>query len=203
MSSFTSLLTIDIDAGSADRAPKMDFEGKRRPRGGKVDIGAYEFSPTTGQLWVHPANSRYFTNGTKGIYLGGHQIIVDIQDNSFNKEWVKDLRHPEDPDKKSRLLDSDRYLNFVEGLGLNYVRSWIIWSTGSGKSAPPHKVAFPMPFKRAGPEKANDGEPKFDLRQFDEVFFQRLQDRCQDLQNRGVISRSCFLNSMASWTARR
>ena len=140
----------------------------------------------TGPLRVHPANPRYFFDGTKGVYLGGHQIFVDVQDNSFNKEWSKDLRYPEDPDKKSRLLDWDRYLDFVEGLGFNYVRGWIIWSTGSGKSAPPHKVAFPMPFKRAGPGKANDGGLKFDLQQFDEVFFQRLQDRCQDLQNRGV-----------------
>ncbi len=35
-----------IDAGWADRAPKRDFEGKHRPAGSKVDIGAYEFSPT-------------------------------------------------------------------------------------------------------------------------------------------------------------
>lgn len=32
-----------IDAGWADRAPKRDFEGKSRPQGDKVDIGAYEF----------------------------------------------------------------------------------------------------------------------------------------------------------------
>ncbi|MHC4084148.1 MAG: right-handed parallel beta-helix repeat-containing protein [Planctomycetota bacterium] len=38
-----------IDAGLADRAPKRDFEGKRRPRGDKVDIGAYESTPTIGQ----------------------------------------------------------------------------------------------------------------------------------------------------------
>lgn len=31
-----------IEAGTADRAPKTDFEGKTRPQGSKVDIGAYE-----------------------------------------------------------------------------------------------------------------------------------------------------------------
>ncbi len=175
-----------IDAGSAGRAPETDFEGKPRPRGGRLDIGAYEFSPTAGPLRVHPKNPRYFTDGTKGIWLGGHQSFVDLQDNAFNKEWVKDLRHPGDPNKKSRLLDWNRYLDFVEVLGFNYVRGWIIWSTGSGKAAPPHKVAFSMPFKRAGPGKANDGGLKFDLQQFDEAFFQRLQDRCRDLQNRVV-----------------
>jgi hypothetical protein len=31
-----------IDAGSSEPAPKTDFDGKRRPQGSKVDIGAYE-----------------------------------------------------------------------------------------------------------------------------------------------------------------
>ncbi|UCG58812.1 MAG: right-handed parallel beta-helix repeat-containing protein, partial [Phycisphaerales bacterium] len=175
-----------IDTGSPDRAPDTDFDGKSRPLGGKVDIGAYESTPTAGPLRVHPANPRYFTDGAKGIWLGGHQIFVDLQDNSFNKEWIKDLRHPDDPEKKSRLLDWDRYLDFAQGLGFNYLRGWIIFSTGSGKAAPPRKVASPMPFKRTGPGKANDGGAKFDLKQFDEVFFERLQKRCRDLQNRGV-----------------
>jgi hypothetical protein len=37
-----------IDAGWADRAPKRDFDGKGRPQGDKVDIGAYEFSAAAG-----------------------------------------------------------------------------------------------------------------------------------------------------------
>jgi len=61
-----------IDAGSADRAPKMDFEGKPRPQGGKVDIGAYEATSATGPLRCSTVNPRYFTDGTgKAIYLTG------------------------------------------------------------------------------------------------------------------------------------
>lgn len=40
-------------------------------------------------LKVHPANPRYFADKSgKAVYLGGHQIFVDLQDNSFNKEFI-------------------------------------------------------------------------------------------------------------------
>ena len=38
-----------IDAGVADRAPQTDFEGRRRPQGDRVDVGAYELPRATGK----------------------------------------------------------------------------------------------------------------------------------------------------------
>lgn len=150
-------------------------------------------APATGPLRVHPTNPRYFTDGTtnadgamQAIYLGGHQIFVDLQDNAFNKEWTKDMSHLEDPAAKARLLDWDRYLDWLEQLRFNYLRNWIIWSTGSGTAAPPNKVASPMPFLRTGPGNANDGKPKFDLHRFDQSFFKLLHVRARALQQRGI-----------------
>lgn len=131
-------------------------------------------------LTVHPKNPRYFTDGSgKAIYLGGHQIFVDLQDNSFNKEFIRN---------KERTLDWDRYVGFLKAHDLNYLRNWVIWSTGSGSMAPINKaLAFPMPYKRVkGHGKAKDGKDKFDLFQFDEVFFQRMRKRCEDLQRCGI-----------------
>lgn len=135
---------------------------------------------TADVLSIHPKNPRYFTDGSdKAIYLGGHQIFVDLQDNSFNKTFIRN---------KKSILDWDKYLAFLRDNNFNYVRNWVIWSTGSGSMAPVNNaVAFPMPYQRArGYGKAKDGKDKFDLNQFDDVFFQRMRKRCEDLQKCGI-----------------
>jgi hypothetical protein len=146
-----------------------------------------------GPLRVHPTNPRCFTDGrrnpdgsVRAIYLAGHQVFVDVQDNCFNKEWTKDMARPDDAGARSRLLDWPRYVDFAAKQRFNYLRGWIIWSTGSGKAAAPNRVAGPMPYLRTGPGLAADGKPKFDLRRFDEAFFRRLRDHAGDLGRRGV-----------------
>ena len=135
-------------------------------------------------LRVHPDNPRYFYDGNKGVYLGGHQIFLDIQDNSFNKEWVKDMNYPNDPNKKARIFAWDRYLDYLESLHFNYVRGWTIFSFGSGTKATPNKIAKPMMYKRVNT--ASDAVPKFDLSQFNESYFERMLSRYRDLQDRGI-----------------
>jgi len=133
-----------------------------------------------GTLAVHPDNPRYFTDGSgRAIYLGGHQMFVDLQDNSFNKEFIRN---------NERILHWDSYVQFLKAQNFNYLRNWVIWSTGSGSMAPVNNAsASPMPYKRvAGHGKAKDGKGKFDLDQFDEAFFGRMRTRCEDLQDAGV-----------------
>lgn len=133
-----------------------------------------------GPLRVHPTNPRYFADGSgKAVYLGGHQIFVDLQDNSFNKEFIRG-RH--------RILDWDKYLEFAKEYNFNYLRNWVIWSTGSGSMAPLNKaIAFPMPYKRVdGHGRAKDGGNRFDLYRYDDIFFRRMRARCADLQEQGI-----------------
>jgi len=114
-----------IDAGSSDlaHAPVTDFEGKPRPQGKKVDIGAYEFTSDAGPLRVHPDNPRYFTNGTKtpdgslkAIYLTGSHTWYNLQDSgTIGKPLTR--------------FDYDAYLNMLESWGHNFMRMWA-WEGG-------------------------------------------------------------------------
>ena len=143
-------------------------------------INVFFTSLAAGVLRVHPDNPRWFADESgRVIYLGGHQSFVDLQDNSFNKEFIRG---------RERILDWDKYVDFLKANNFNYLRNWVIWSTGSGAMAPVNNaVAYPMPYKRvAGDGKAKDGKDKFDLNQFDEVFFQRMRKRCEDLQQAGI-----------------
>jgi hypothetical protein len=143
-------------------------------------LGVFLSTSSANVLTVHPENPRYFADGSgRAIYLGGHQSFVDLQDNSFNKEFIRDSK---------RILDWDEYVKFMKAHNFNYLRNWVIWSTGSGTMAPVNNaIAYPMPYKRVeGHGKAKDGKDKFDLNRFDEVFFQRLHKRCEDLQNTGI-----------------
>ena len=127
-------------------------------------------------LRVHPSNPRYFTDSSgRAIYLGGHQIFVDLQDNTFDKAHTYGFRE---------LLDWPQYIQFARARHLNYVRNWSGFTTGSASGV----VATPMPYKRvSGSGNANDGHPKFDLYQFDQSYFDDMRSRAIDLRNSGIF----------------
>jgi len=140
---------------------------------------------TLGPLRVHPDNPRYFTDGTRGrdgslraIYLTGSHTwdsLVDID--------------REDP---PRPFDFNRYLDFLERHGHNFVRLWAwdptVWDTRAngklGKDFVHH--AAPQPWMRTGPGNALDGKPRFDLTTFNPAYFDRLKTRVRDAQDRGI-----------------
>ena len=145
---------------------------------GTNNDGPASSATTLGLLRVHPSNPRYFTDGSgRAIYLGGHQIFVDLQDNTFGKYTTYN---------QQAQLDWDEYLRFAEARNLNYLRNWTVMSTGCGVPSE-CAVAYPMPYKRVSRfGRANDGGAKFDLNQFDEEFFNRLRSRVIDAGNNGM-----------------
>src|SRR5262245_39621274 len=108
----------------------------------------YAEAQTSGALRIHPTNPLFFMNGSgKAVYLSCHQIFVDLQDNTFDKQYTYN---------RQSTLDWSWYLQFVKDRHLNYIRNWTLLSTGIGSPSKP--IAHPMPYKRvSGHGNANDG----------------------------------------------
>jgi hypothetical protein len=131
-------------------------------------------TPATGPLRVHPANPRYFTDGSgRAVYLTGFQYWDLLQEDGT-------------PDPNA--LEFARFLDVVDRYGVNFIRLWR-WNelakfryTRDGSRF----HASPSPWERPGPGAALDGGPKFDLTRFDQGYFERLRARVATARDRGV-----------------
>ncbi|MBN2594102.1 MAG: hypothetical protein JXA81_11385 [Sedimentisphaerales bacterium] len=137
--------------------------------------------PTNGPLRVCPDNPRYFadTDG-KAILLVGSHVWYNLVDMG-----------PEDPPKP---FDYEAYLDWMGKYDHNFMRMWAWemtqWDTKpNGAHARQDVTRFyvkPHPWLRCGDDKALDGKPKFDLTKFDPVYFQRLRQRIEPAQQKGI-----------------
>ena len=146
----------------------------------QVSSDSVSWGANAGLLRVHPTNPIYFTEDSgKALYLGGHQLFVDLQDNTFGKTVIYN---------NQQTLDWNWYLGFATDRGMNYIRGWSEFSTGCLTS--PCIPTNPMPYKRIpGFGNANDGGLKFDLNQFDQAYFDRMRQRIIDAgQNNITVS---------------
>ena len=120
---------------------------------------------------VNPDNSRYFTDGSgKVIYLTGSHMGWELQDDSWGREHV---------------FDYAAFLDFLVKHNHNLIRLWVVEHT-RGVTSNPRAVASPMPYRRTGPGNAQDGKPKFDLEQFEPLYFKRLRERVIAAGERGI-----------------
>jgi len=135
---------------------------------------------TAGPLRVHPQNGRYFADASgRAVYLTGAHTWNNLSDMGKG-----------DPPPE---FDFAQYLDFLDRLHHNFVRLWRWELTRWNAAATPQYTAqtdlytvAPHPWKRTGPGTALDGGPKFDLRQFDPAYFDRLRQRLQAARDRGV-----------------
>lgn len=130
------------------------------------------FRPGSGALRASAMNPRYFTDDSgRTLYLAGTQTWASLQER----------RGPETP-----LFDYERWLNFIESHGMNYLRMWT-WEHARGMQFSPEPVDYsPNWYRRSGPGTALDGHPRFDLDLFDEYLFHRLRDRVVRAGERGL-----------------
>ncbi|MFO7668455.1 MAG: DUF6298 domain-containing protein [Bacteroidales bacterium] len=131
-----------------------------------------------GPLKVSRENPRYFTDGSgKAIYLTGSHTwdnLVDMGTADFQAEF-----------------DFPRYLHWMKEYNHNFMRLWtwelMNWETEKAvKDRTVEYFVAPHPWLRTGPGTALDGKLKFDLSQFDPVYFERLKQRVEQAADSGI-----------------
>lgn len=125
-----------------------------------------------GPLRHNPLNPRYFTDERgKAIYLTG----------SHTWATLVEIKGEGDPD-----FEWLGFLDMAQAHGHNFMR---LWTWDHPKFAPwtDDVVYFdPMPYLRPGPGLALDGQPRFDLTQFNPIYFARLRQRITEAAKRGI-----------------
>lgn len=132
-----------------------------------------------GLLRVHPTNARYFTDGStnssgslRAIYLTGSHTWHNLQDAG-----------PADPPPA---FDYAAFLSFFLERHHSFFRLWA-WESDREAAWDKQRVwVRPLPYLRTGPALTPEGRPRFDLTKFDPEYFQRLHDRVQAAQKRGL-----------------
>ncbi|MBT3377406.1 MAG: hypothetical protein HN742_30715 [Lentisphaerae bacterium] len=127
----------------------------------------------TGPLSVHPDNPRYFADASgKAVYLTGSHTWASLQDTL-------------PVGGRSTSFDYAAYLDFLEKHNHNFFRLWAWESTTWVSKDSRNALISPLPFARAGPGKALDGKPKFDVTRFNQAYFDRLRARVEAAQDHG------------------
>jgi hypothetical protein len=128
--------------------------------------------PFMGPLRVHPSNPRYFTDDRgEAIYLTGSHTWNNFKDDGKT-----------DPPAS---FDYAGYLDFLQARKHNFIRIWTLELSKYTYSGT-FRYTDPFPWLRTGPGDALDGKPKFDLDQFDPVYFDRLRSRVIAAGDRGI-----------------
>ena len=133
-------------------------------------------APAPGPLRVLRSNPRYFTDGSgRAVYLTGSHTWCN-----FATDQGKD-----DP---PAAFDFNAYLDFLAAHNHNFFRGWVwdlAWSNEGGNPNGLFRWS-PHPWLRTGPGNATDGQPKFDLDQFNRAFFDRIRSRTIAARDRGI-----------------
>jgi len=119
-----------------------------------------------GPLRVHPTNPRYFADPEgRPVYLTGSHTWQSLQDGIL--AGYTTVTQP---------FDYTGYLDLLQTNHHNFIRLWR-WELTTHE---------PQPWQRTGPGQGLDGKPKFDLRQFNQAYFDRLRARVIAARDRGI-----------------
>ncbi len=139
-----------------------------------------------GPLKVSTANPRYFADGSgKAILLVGSHTWGNLQDYTYDKR-------PSPP-----ALDFNGYLAFLKRHHHNFFRLWA-WESAFNPNAQQGTITYdPMPYQRPGPGLALDGKPKFDLKRFNQAYFDRMRSRVMAARDQGIYASIMLFNGFS------
>jgi hypothetical protein len=135
-------------------------------------------SISPGPLRISANNPAYFTDFSgKAVYLTGSHTWNNLVD------MVND--------ESDSLFDYPVYMEWMKRHNHNFSRLWawelLNWDTRGNREINARVLqVFPHPWARTGPGLAIDGNPKFDLRTYDESYFTRLKERVTMAEKYGM-----------------
>lgn len=129
-------------------------------------------SAATGPLRVNPTNPRYLMDeNEKVVFLAGSNYWNLIQDGGRTNP--------------PPAFDFESFIKFAVEHGYNYMKPHI-WEQAWHQSYGDDWYTQPTIYKRTGPGNAWDGDPKFDLDQFNDEYFDRLRARVIQAGQAGI-----------------
>ena len=129
-------------------------------------------STATGPLRVDPTNPRYLTDGSgKVVFLAGSNYWNLFQDGGRTNP--------------PPAFDFDAFIKFAVEHGYNYMKPHV-WEQAWHQSFGEDWYTQPTIYRRTGSGNALDGNPKFDLDQFNDEYFDRLRARVIQAGQTGI-----------------
>jgi hypothetical protein len=124
---------------------------------------------------VHPTNPRYFSDGTgKVIFLTGSHTWANLQDITYAAKTSPPA------------FNFPAYLAFLKKHNHNLFRLWT-WESPYNPDASQSTTTYdPMPYQRPGPGSAADGKPRFDMKRFNQAYFDRMRARIEAARDQGM-----------------
>jgi len=162
-----SMLTL-LGEAQADSPKDSGDAAAKSVKEMKPKVGA-------GPLRVHPTNPRYFTDGSsKAVFLTGSHTWANLQDITYAAKTS--------PPK----FDFQAYLAFLKGHNHNFFRLWA-WESPYNPDPRQSTTTYdPMPYQRPGPGQAADGKPRFDVKVFNQAYFDRMRARVVAARDHGM-----------------
>lgn len=142
--------------------------------------------PARGPLRRSEVNPRYLVDPDgNAVFLGGAHTWSTLVDNGGG--------YP------PPAFDYDEFLDFLAMHNHNFFRLWA-WESGWGSVETRDEDYWyaPNPYARTGPGLALDGQPRYDLGQWNEAYFERLRARVAQAEERGMYVAVMLFNGWSN-----